>query len=198
MNKLNKIIISLVVLLGVAALGLAGDLQSKYSTTSDGTAAALNFGVASAGWQVKAVYGKVVTADATVAQIEFLARSGTPAFMVTAPTNAATVLAVDNADTIFTLGGSDKVMYAYSDGLEPLYTTTTTATVDSVTLTAGISQAGTVKDRLYKVATAAVIVTATTAFNEQGPAVYASPSDSPMRVTMGTGTNISLVVTAAK
>ena len=192
----KKLHIVMIALLLIGAVAWAGPLQSKFATSSDGSAVALNFAGVDTGWTIKSIYAKVVTAGAATAQIEILQRTGSALNPTAAPTSGATVISVANTGTA--IAQNDLVMYSYSDGAAPLYTTASTSTATSVTLATGITQTGTVNDRLYEVTTNGVIVIGTTAFNQDGPVMFATPSDSPLRVRINSGTNISLTVTAAK
>lgn len=196
MKSMKNMMAAMVLSCACALSLMAGEIISSYNTTTDGTSAVVNFSKSDNGWNVKATYAKVTTADATTAALKWWGSSGDVLVSTAVATSGATVITLDNSAGLLTT--NSVVLYCYSDGSAPLYSTISAATTTNITLGTGLGKAGTVKDRIYELTQIGEVSVATTAFNQEGDVMLATRSDSPLRVTCGTGTNISLTVTAGK
>ena len=187
---MKKLIVMLTALVVVAVSAQAG-LQSKYNS-GEATGVDVNFGPADGPLVVKSILAS--SSGDTSTYITLYGRTGSGENLTVAATITQTVVYVDNADSQF--AGSDIVVISYNDGAvgDDIVASVTTT---NITLTTGLTQAATVDTRIYEVAAQGKIVIGTTAFNESGDALFATPSDSPLRAVMA-GTNTALTVTVLK
>jgi hypothetical protein len=183
MKKLNRstwMVALLCLALAVPALAL----QSKYVT---GTSSAdLTFGPRTGGLTVKSVYASTDKEDGAV---KFYARGGAGRVAVlAAATNGATVITVANSS--YGLTNGDDVVYWHSNGAVE-YDTIDAATTTNVTLTSGLSSAGTTSDYIYEITQQGQIVVGydgagegiSDALQTSGD-VFATPGDSPLYVVL--------------
>jgi hypothetical protein len=182
-----------------AGLVMAGE-ETKYSTSSTATSPALTFGPNVSGKTV--VTAVSASTDVTLGAVKFFARDS-KYLPTTVATNGATLIRIVNTGIAVT--NADKVVYMHASGVCD-YTTISSATTTSATLTAGISVAGAAGDALYKITQAGQIVVGANAtavgtnalLNLAGECIFATPGDSPLYVTVDSGTNSCLQVTVRK
>jgi hypothetical protein len=193
-NDIMKKIVSLIVV-GVFAVGtaFAGSLESKYDADAH-AASAVVFGPAKNGGQTVVKFVSAVSTGAA-ATVKFYARSGSKAAPTALATNGAVVVSVANTGNIYTT--NDLVAYVFADGVVH-YTTVAGNNATTVTLAAGLPQAGSEGDFLYELSLQGQRNLGAAAIDVAGDAVFVTPSDSPLRVLNdGTGGN-SLTVTVQK
>jgi Tfp pilus assembly protein FimT len=153
-------------------------------------------------------YGKTVvksvnaSTDKAGGVVKFYARGGAGRVAPSAvATNGQAVLSVANAGYTFTNG--DYVVYAHVDGTTH-QTTVSDATTNTVTLAAGLTQAGASGDYLYEVTQQGQIlvgllgtgVGTNDVLNLSGEALFATPSASPLYVVLDGTAACVLQVTA--
>lgn len=125
--------------------------------------------------------------------LAFLSRSGSKLAPTANSTNGAQVVAIVN--TAHVMSTNDWIVYVHADGTMDT-AQATASSLTSVTLGSGISSAGASGDFLYEVVTNGVIpLTAATAFNQDGPVMFATPNDSPLVIQTTSGTTNSLLIT---
>jgi len=174
----------------VAGACIAG-VQSKYNA-GEATGIDVNFGPSSGPTMVKSILAS--SANDTTTYLSLYARTGSGENLTAAATNGTFYVYVDNADSQF--ASNDVVVLVYNDGVVDDYVCST-VTASNVLLTVALSQAATTDSRLYEVSAQGKIVIGTTAFNESGDVLFATPSDSPLRV-VAVGTNTAVTVTVLK
>jgi hypothetical protein len=138
-------LVELVVLIAVMTALCLPALAQETKYASGIASAAVVFGPAAGKRTIQSVYS---TTDKAGGTVKVYAKAGGVAGPSVAPTNGQTVLTMSNTDYAFT--NADTVVYAHVTGALD-YTTVASATTSNVTLTAGVSAAGSTDDRLFEV-----------------------------------------------
>lgn len=177
----------------VAGVSFAGSLESKYDADASAVSAVV-FGPAANGGQL-VVKAMSAVSTGTAATVKYYARTGSKVAPTVAPTNGNTVILVANTDNVLTT--NDLVAYVHKGGAVD-YTTVSANSATSVTLAAGITEDGAEGDYIYELSLQGQRNLGAAAVDIAGDAIFATPSDSPLRVLNdGTGGN-SLTVTVQK
>lgn len=185
-----KKILAITALVAVAGVSFAAALQSKYDADANTTSSVV-FGPAGNGGQL-VVKSVSAVSTGTSATVKFYVRTGSKLAPTANATNGAQVIYISNTGNVITT--NDLVAYVHADGSVD-YTTASANTASNVTLAAGISSAGASGDYLYELALGGQRNLGAAAVDITGDAVFATPTDSPLRVLNdGTGGN-SLTVT---
>lgn len=190
MNKVKIVFLVAIASAAIAAIAMAG--ESKYDTETSGVTSVV-FKHQDAGWKTEFTSANHGTSAAKL--IKFYGRKDTSPMMyfTGSETNAATVIDVANTG----IASNDTIAVVYSDGAAPSIHTVTAATTTNVTVSSGITQAGTTKDFLVELGQVGQIyVDATSKAVNADYRVY-TPGSSVLYVTMETATNAHLTVTAA-
>lgn len=167
-------------MLAVAAAAIA---ESKYATGT--TSAAVNF--RSATGPLKVSFLQATTDKATGTAKFYCWNQVAVAKPVTAPTNNQSVIKVVNTTWAYT--NADLVVYEHTDGTVD-YRTVSGATTGTVTLSSGVSQAGTTGDRLFELTqgfqltVGSLGIGPTTNVTLEAANCYESPGGSPLRIVV--------------
>jgi hypothetical protein len=166
--------------------------ESKYSSTSAGATIAVTFGSdPGAQQEVTAILAK---SDKPTAAVKLYARGGGGKQAINvASTSGAQVVYFANAS--LAVNTNDTVVYQHSDGTLLATTVASGVTTGGVTLTTGLTKAGTTEDTICEVTQAGEISVGTTALNAAGQVLFVAPANSPLYVTLDSGTNAALTVT---
>ena len=189
---MKKLLTSLIAF-GLTFGAFAASLETAYDADAYTTSTVL-ISPARAGGQivVKAVSAVSTNAAAT---IKYYGRTGSPAASVSNGLSASRVY-VSNASYAFT--NSDEVVFHHADSGVSDYRTITNSATTYVELSSAVSEATGDGDKLYELTQIGQVNIGTTAYNESGDAVLATPADSPLRVVnTGTGGN-ALTITVQK
>ena len=192
---------------GIMILGLSAFAGSPESQSATGTtSAAVIFAPGIERTVVKSIAG---FSDLTQPTITFQARTGR--MVLNATTNASSATNIyfvvgENAN----ITNSDTVVFVHDDGTCDYLTVIASAGVTGTNMyfTSGLSKAGKVNDRIYEVSDDFLIDiqgqptnqanTTNALFSYNGAAIYASPGDSPVRVSVTGSTKSRMSATAEK
>lgn len=190
MNSMKKLFVMAAVM-AVAASAFAQTLQSKYDSDVDGasTATKVDFSQGTGPTLVKSILAKSGTSTAALA---IYARYGSPSVL--------SVDATNGQKTVYfpSVSSNAYCVVSYGNG-NTSWDTFSAVSSSNVTLVTGLTEAATAdKAKLYIMTQQGSIYIANTAFNESGDAIFATPSDSPLRVACDGITNNYLTVTVQK
>jgi hypothetical protein len=173
--------------------------------TQNSIVGAVNFAPGRSQTIVKSIYA--VSDSATGTLTPYVKGSSGKTALTATPTNNQSVISVLNTSYTAAAGltTNDLVMYVHSDGTCD-YRTISAAASNSVTLSSGISLAGTASDYIYElvaqtplnVAFAGAGPGTNDVLNMSGEAVYASPGNSPVRFVLTGSATTNLTVTVDK
>jgi hypothetical protein len=187
------------ILMALAMVGLAGS-ETKYSTSTSATACTATFAPGSGQTVVKAL---VTSCDYSLGAVSFYARTGGPLTCTAVDATALTTCTVVN--TSYALTNSDTVVYVYANGSAPEYRTVSAASTTYVVLSSALSSTTSASDKIYEVSLQGKITVAangagagTNTLTSNLGDVFATPSDSPLYVSMQSTTNTSMNVTVSK
>jgi len=199
--KRCKFIVMLLVLL-IACLCVFAERETKYATSSTASDPAVNFG---AGTALSTVELVSFSCDSRLGTLSFYSRpAALSKFAPTStPTNNQSVIYITNTGIVVT--NSDTVIYQHVDGTLD-YRTISSATSTNVTLSSGLSQAGSAGDYLYEIAVQGQIVVGGTTTGPgtnsvdtiTGPVFVTPVGNSPVRAVLSSETNTALSVTLDK
>lgn len=181
----KRTILFVTLLLALLSAGVLIAAQTKSDSDAAGVSIVV-FGAKDRPQVVKSIYAKSATSTATLV---FYTKTGSAAQIGIASTNAATTIFFTNTQVT----NDDFVVYQHSGGavFESLVTS---ATATSALLATALSTAGTTSDYVYEVTENGTIYIANTAFNQDGPVMYAIPANSPLYIVCtGIDTNYLLV-----
>ena len=193
------VMLALVCVWGAAVFAAS---ESKYATGT--TSAAVTFGPTRGRTTVTTIYA---SSDKLNSVVKVYAKGSAGKTAVTAaPTNGQTVIYIANASYAATGGytTNDHVVYKHRDGTCD-YATVSAATATNITLSSGVSQAGTTSDYVYEVTQQAEYLVGfygtgsgtNDALNLTGE-VFTGPGDSPVYVVLDGTAHAKLNVTAKK
>lgn len=182
MKRFSIAMLSMVIVLALSLV--AGAFESKWATTAAGATIANTYGPSAAGFMVKNLYA---TSDKAASLVKFYAKGGGEKLAITtASTSGAQVVYCSNADQSFT--NSDVVIYKHANGTL-LATTISSVTTGTITLATGITLAGTTEDVIYEVTEQNRLACGATTVNPASGYIWAVPGDSPLYITLDSGTN---------
>ncbi len=181
----------MVCIMAIASIAV-GAGESKYDTTTN--SAAIDFGPNA--WGPVVVKSLFASSDSATATVKFYVKSGDRVTPTVAPALAATVIECVNTDYALTNG--DEVIYFHPAADAVDYRAISGATASNVTLSSGISVAGTLANQIYELTQGGEISLGTTAMSEQGDYLFVSATDSPVRIVVDSSTNGSVQATATR
>lgn len=170
--------------------------KSDSDAAAPGATSEVLFASTDAKLVVKSIFAKSGTAGDTLVLYARDADDTLNPYTISEATAAGTHVPIGNSGTYPNMvTNGDHVVLQWADGTVQ-HTMCNGRTATSATITATSSKALAVTTKLYKMEAAGTITIGSTAWNESGPALYATPSDSPLYI-LATGTNANtLVVTA--
>jgi hypothetical protein len=189
------VLLMVMAVLGWVAAGIALAGETKYATGT--SSAAVTFGPQTGQQVVKSLYA---TSDKEDGAAKFYVwnqvATKSPA---TAPTNGQVLLTLNNIGLVLTT--NDVVVYSHSTGTA-VYRTISSSSTGTVTLSSGLTEAGTTDDRIYELTQGGQIVVgydgATVGTADGLPTagdVFATPGGSPLYVLLDATSNAVLQVT---
>ena len=184
----------------LAVIGVGNVWAALTKTDSDaaapGATSEVCFAATDTKLVVKSIFAKSGTAGDTLVLYAKDYDDTLNPYTVSAATAAGTHVPIGNSGTYPNMvTNGDHVVLQWADGTVQ-HTMCSGRTATSATITATSSKALATTTKLYKMEAAGTITIGSTAWNEAGPALYATPSDSPLYI-LATGTNANtLVVTA--
>lgn len=199
-------LLDLVVVIAIAAM-LAVTLLPAFAEyeTQDSIVGAVTFAPGRSATVVKSIYAVSDNASGTLTPY-VVGSSGKKALTAT-PTNGQTTIALSNASFTAAAGltTNDLVVYVHSDSTCD-YRTISAATSSNVTLSSGISKAGTSSDYVYEIVAHTPLNVAfagagpgtNDVLNLSGEAVYVTPGNSPLRLVLTGSATTNLTVTVDK
>lgn len=200
--KNKNLIGSVIAMFLCVAIGIAGDLETKYATdTGVGGAAsvALTFAPGYGKSVVKAVYA---ASDKQDSAVKLYARTGNK-LAVSAVSADALTCTVVNANAQLDTG--DLVVYVYNSGATPAYTTIAGTGTTYVILSDALTATTSTSDKLYEISQKGQIIVGlfgtgvgTNDTLVTSGDVYASPGDSPLYITLDGTSNAVLQATVEK
>ena len=176
--------------LTAAVVGGIGVFAAETKYNAHATLSNVNFPAKDTGYTVTAIIGE---SDKAASNVIIYGRTGSPVAIPSAQLTSITTVLVSNASS--QLASNDTVIIQWADGTTQ-YNTCGGTTATNTILGTATSAALTVNDKIYEITTIGKVTGGATSFSVIGNDVFQTKTDSPLRVTVDSGTNAFLSVTA--
>ena len=132
--------------------------------------------------------------DAASATVKMWARTGTKKSLTASATNGANTVFFANTGT--SVASNDTIIVYFDTTGTMDFLTVTNATTTNVTFSGTISEAATTSDKVYEVSVQCQYDVGAASLELSGPAIFASPKDSPVRIRVN-GTSACFISSTA-